>query len=196
MELGDRLLYGQGGGRGDLQQPASSPSRAAALRLRPSQLAEGEQIRDEDHHDHDGDRRRAAPHDGADREREYRGHGEQRPGADDHPCLSEQRNRPHRDAGPGQHGRADGEREGGGDRPATKPTAAITTALAASSRPRRGAAVSETRISPRRYSPVMNIAATTTSGISPKNVPSSARWRDDLRRPPARGRCRRTRRSR
>src|SRR6202050_1530682 len=60
--------------------------------------------------------------------------------------------------------------------PTTKPTAAITTALAASSRPRRGAAVSETRISPRRYSPVMNIAATTTSGISPKNVPSSARW--------------------
>ena len=62
--------------------------------------------------------------------------------------------------------------------PATKPTAPITTALAASSRPRRGAAVSETRISPRRYSAVMNIAATTISGISPKNVPASARWRD------------------
>ena len=62
--------------------------------------------------------------------------------------------------------------------PATKPAAPITTALAASSRPRRGAAVSETRISPRRYSAVMNIAATTISGISPKNVPASARWRD------------------
>ena len=80
-------------------------------------------------------------------------------------------------------------------RPATKPTAPITTALAASSRPRRGAAVSETRISPRRYSPVMNIADTTISGISPKNVPSSARW-TEMRRVPAAGRCRRNRRSR
>jgi hypothetical protein len=50
--------------------------------------------------------------------------------------------------------------------------------LAASRRPRRGAAVSETPISLRRYSAVMNIAATTISGISPKNVPASARWRD------------------
>jgi len=41
--------------------------------------------------------------------------------------------------------------------------------LAASSRLRRGAAVSETWISPRQYSAVMNIAATTISGISPKN---------------------------
>ena len=62
--------------------------------------------------------------------------------------------------------------------PATKPTAPITTALAASSRPRQGAAVSETRISLRRYSAVMNIAATTISGIRPENVPASARWRD------------------
>jgi hypothetical protein len=54
----------------------------------------------------------------------------------------------------------------------------IATALAASSRPRRGAAVSDTQISLRRYSAVMNIAATTISGISPKNVPASARWRD------------------
>ena len=62
--------------------------------------------------------------------------------------------------------------------PATKPAAPITTALAASSRPRRGAAVSETRISPRRYSAVMNMAATTISGISPEDVPASVRWRD------------------
>ena len=66
--------------------------------------------------------------------------------------------------------------------PATKLTAPITTALAASSRPRRGAAASETRISPRRYSAVMNIAPTTINGISPRAVPSSARWIDQAPR--------------
>jgi hypothetical protein len=43
--------------------------------------------------------------------------------------------------------------------PATKPVAPITTALAASSRPRRGAAVSETRISPPLTSALMNTKA-------------------------------------
>ena len=45
-------------------------------------------------------------------------------------------------------------------------------ALAASTRPRRGAAVSVTRIRRRRYSAVMNIAPTTTRTISPANVPT------------------------
>ena len=41
--------------------------------------------------------------------------------------------------------------------PATKVTAPITMAFAASTRPRRGLAASVTRIRPRRYSAVMNI---------------------------------------
>ena len=55
--------------------------------------------------------------------------------------------------------------------PAAKVTAPSTTALAASTRPRRGLAASVTRIRPRRYSAVMNIAPTTTTAISPANVP-------------------------
>ncbi len=55
--------------------------------------------------------------------------------------------------------------------PATKVTAPITMALAASTRPRRGLAVSVTRISRRRYSAVMNIVAITITTISPANVP-------------------------
>ena len=57
-------------------------------------------------------------------------------------------------------------------RPATKATAPITIALAASTRPRRGLAASVMRIRPRRYSAVMNIAATTAIAISPANMPS------------------------
>src|ERR1039458_9828882 len=55
--------------------------------------------------------------------------------------------------------------------PATKLTAPITMAFAASIRPRRGLAASVTRIRPRRYSAVMNIVATTITTISPANVP-------------------------
>ncbi len=71
--------------------------------------------------------------------------------------------------------------------PVTKLTAPITTALAASSRPRRGEALSEARISPRRYSAVMNIAPTTINGISPMGVPASALWRERTLPSPARG---------
>ena len=56
--------------------------------------------------------------------------------------------------------------------PATNETAPITIAFAASTRPRRGLAASVTLIRFRRYSAVMNIAATTTSAISAANVPS------------------------
>ena len=52
-------------------------------------------------------------------------------------------------------------------------TEPITTALAASTRPRAGVAAKVTRIRPRRYSAVMNIAATTITAISPANTPSS-----------------------
>src|ERR1700729_500213 len=57
--------------------------------------------------------------------------------------------------------------------PTAKVTAAITTALAASTRPRPGVAASVTRIRPRRYSAVMNIAPTTATAISPANTPMS-----------------------
>ncbi len=56
--------------------------------------------------------------------------------------------------------------------PVTNATAPITTALAASTAPRRGAAASVVRMSPRRYSTVKNIAATTTIAISPRNAPA------------------------
>ena len=55
---------------------------------------------------------------------------------------------------------------------AAKATEPITMALAASTRPRRGLAVSVVRIRPRRYSAVMNIVATTITTISPANVPT------------------------
>ena len=55
--------------------------------------------------------------------------------------------------------------------PTTNDTAATTTAFAASTRPRRGLAANVTRISERRYSAVMNSAATTPRAISPANVP-------------------------
>ena len=45
-------------------------------------------------------------------------------------------------------------------------------AFAASTRPRRGLAANVVRIRPRRYSAVMNIAATTTTAISPANAPT------------------------
>ena len=54
----------------------------------------------------------------------------------------------------------------------TNVTAASTTALAASTRPRRGLAASVVRISPRRYSAVMNMTPITTIAISPANVPA------------------------
>jgi len=57
--------------------------------------------------------------------------------------------------------------------PAMKLAEPITTALAASTRPRRGLAARVTRIRPRRYSVVMNSVATTISAISPANVPMS-----------------------
>src|SRR5580692_8341197 len=56
--------------------------------------------------------------------------------------------------------------------PATKVTEPITTALAARTRPRAGAAASVTAIRPRRYSAVMNIAPTTIATISPANAPT------------------------
>ena len=63
--------------------------------------------------------------------------------------------------------------------PAAKVTAPVTTALAASTRPRRGAAASVKRIRRRRYSAVMNIAPTTARTMSPANVPTqSLRDRD------------------
>ncbi len=42
MELGDRLLYGQGGGRGDLQFPASSPKERTPSALGASSLTAAE----------------------------------------------------------------------------------------------------------------------------------------------------------
>jgi hypothetical protein len=60
-------------------------------------------------------------------------------------------------------------------RPVTNVTIAMTRALAASNRPRRGLAVSVVRIRPRRYSAVMNMTATTITAMSPANAPT--RWR-------------------
>ena len=57
-------------------------------------------------------------------------------------------------------------------RPTTKVTAPITRAFAASTRPRRGLAASVVRIRPRRYSAVMNMAAITSTPISPAKVPT------------------------
>src|SRR5690348_17008562 len=56
--------------------------------------------------------------------------------------------------------------------PATNVTEPITTALAARTRPRPGAAASVTAIRPRRYSAVMNIAPTTITTIRPANAPT------------------------
>ena len=176
MELGNRLLYGQGGGRGDLQRPASSPARAAALRLRPPQRAEGEYIRDEDHHDHDGDRQRAAPHDGADREREHRGHGEQCPGAGDHPCLGEQRHRPLQVAV--QQVRTDGEREDSGDQPGDETDRADHDGLGGQQRAAAGCGGQRDTDQP---APVLGgdeQRGHHDQRISPKIVPASTRWRD------------------
>ena len=50
-------------------------------------------------------------------------------------------------------------------------TAASTIALAASTRPRRGLAVKVVRISPRRYSAVINMTPITTTAISAAKVP-------------------------
>ncbi len=58
--------------------------------------------------------------------------------------------------------------------PSTNVTRPITTALAASSRPRRGLAASVVRMRPRRYSTVMNIVAMTTMMSSAMKTPS--RW--------------------
>ena len=55
--------------------------------------------------------------------------------------------------------------------PTTKVTEPMTTALAARTRPRRGLAVSVTRIRPRRYSEVMKSVARTITAISPANAP-------------------------
>src|SRR5580692_6488576 len=55
--------------------------------------------------------------------------------------------------------------------PTAKVTAAITMALAASTRPRLGVAANVTRIRPRRYSAVMNVAPTAATAISPANTP-------------------------
>ena len=98
--------------------------------------------------------------------------GEHGGGADDHPRLGQRRDRRRRrrrgraaPAGPAMTTMAEL------TSPAAKVTAAITTALAASTRPRRGVAASVTRIRPRRYSAVMNIAPTTATAISPANTP-------------------------
>ena len=58
--------------------------------------------------------------------------------------------------------------------PVAKAAAPITIAFAASTRPRPGLAASVVRIRPRRYSAVMNIVPTTTTTISPANVPTRA----------------------
>ena len=55
--------------------------------------------------------------------------------------------------------------------PAANVTAPTTTALAASTWARAGLAANVTRISPRRYSAEMNIAATTITAISAANTP-------------------------
>ena len=55
--------------------------------------------------------------------------------------------------------------------PVAKATAPMTTALAASTAPRRGVAASVVRMRPRRYSVLKNMAATTTIAISPANAP-------------------------
>lgn len=54
----------------------------------------------------------------------------------------------------------------------TNANAPIATALAVSTGLRRGIAASVTRISPRRYSEVRNIALTTATAISPMNTPA------------------------
>ena len=57
--------------------------------------------------------------------------------------------------------------------PAAKVTEPMTMALAARTWPRRGLAAKVTRIRPRRYSAVMNIAATMMTAISPAAAPSN-----------------------
>ena len=56
-------------------------------------------------------------------------------------------------------------------RPAANMAEAITMALAARTRPRRGVAASVVRIRPRRYSAVMNMTPMTTITISAANAP-------------------------
>src|ERR1019366_8293325 len=61
-------------------------------------------------------------------------------------------------------------------------------AFAASTRPRRGLAVRVTRIRPRRNSAVMNMVATTSTAISPANVPASVSATEPAVRPSPPGR--------
>jgi hypothetical protein len=71
-------------------------------------------------------------------------------------------------------------------RPVVNVTVPTTTAFAASTRPRRGLAARVVRMSPRRYSAVMNMAPTTTTMTSPTNVPTSV-WVMDAPMPAAPG---------
>ena len=57
-------------------------------------------------------------------------------------------------------------------RPTVKATRPMTIALAARTRPRRGIAANVSRIRPRRYSAVKNMAATTPTAISAANMPA------------------------
>src|SRR5262245_58058562 len=68
--------------------------------------------------------------------------------------------------------------------PQTKATAPSTTALATSTRARAGVALTVVWISPRRYSAVTNMVATTTTRISPANVPTRV-WVSEVPTPAA-----------
>src|SRR5271166_2709211 len=81
------LLDGEGGGRGDPQQPVRGADRQHGTH--------GQDVRQHDRHDDDGDRGGAAPQDSADRQGEDGDHGEQRRGAGDHPDLGQPRHREH-----------------------------------------------------------------------------------------------------
>ena len=153
--------------------PAAGVTRSSQSAAPAGRAAEMARKRHHDRHDDDRDRRRAAAHDGAEGEGEHRGHGREQPRADDHLHLGR--------AGHGEHVVAAGVRDrraeqhrcrGADQRRRRTTTAATTTAFAASTRPRRGLAANVTRIRPRRYSAVMNSAATTPSAISPANVPT------------------------
>ena len=85
--LGHALLDGEGGGRGDPQQPVRGTEGQHGC--------DREDVRQHDRHDDRGDRDRAAPHHGADGQGEDGGDGQQRRGADYHPHLGQPRHREH-----------------------------------------------------------------------------------------------------
>src|SRR5215471_4394975 len=155
------LLYGKARDRGQPQQPLIAGQR--------QQVGDRDEVRQDDHHDDEGDRDRAAPQRGADGHGEDGGDGEHRSGAGHQAHLGQRVHRVDVVAVVARYPGRERDRDDGGHQPGHEGGRGEHDGL-------RGLAASVVRISPRRYSAVMYIAPTTTTAISPKKVPTRANW--------------------